>query len=145
MERLAPVPIGVLHDNGCCRLSIELMRLCFQKHSFHRDLAVTRTRHGGFLSHNSRPRFRRTRRCSYLSALVVTCLHFKFLDSFQWRKNGHEGPAIGRGLHSAKGQRHGRATRPVGLHYAELIVGGYRAPGVKVARSRNLRPFNGRF
>src|SRR5665213_4414583 len=34
--------------NGCCHLSIELSRLRCRRPSFRRDLAVTRTRRGGW-------------------------------------------------------------------------------------------------
>jgi hypothetical protein len=42
----APVPFGVLNINGCCHLRIEL-EAPLPEPSFHRDLAVTRTRRLG--------------------------------------------------------------------------------------------------
>jgi len=45
----APVPFGVLNINGCCHLGIEL-KSPLPEPSFHRDLAVTRTRRLGYLN-----------------------------------------------------------------------------------------------
>ena len=52
VERLAPVPVGVLNLNGCCYLGIEL-KASVTRSTFRRDLAVTRTRRFGVLLHPS--------------------------------------------------------------------------------------------